>query len=105
MTEFGKQELNVTAEMKSSHTARSYPQGELRMDTYVKDVESADPGTNSQDGDLIKDRLRKRAWIKNHLDVLLLHVAYHRNNKEEISLPAETLFQVGDEEGSHEIAK
>lgn len=71
---------------------------------YAGSVRQVEVGHNSQ-GDILtpKDRIARRKWIKDRLDVLLVHVSYHRTNKEELGLTAEPLWEVGSEGGSRPL--
>jgi hypothetical protein len=61
-------------------------------------------GHNSQNDTLTaKERIARRKWIRDRLNVLLVHVTYHRSNGEDLMLPAEPLWEVGSEAGSRPL--
>lgn len=73
------------------------------MDTDAKIAMTLEAGLPLPSSTLAEERINKRKWIRDHLELLLKHAHYHKAHKEQILLPGEVLLRVGDEEGKHEI--
>lgn len=69
------------------------------MGTSVDRVRQKEVGPNLPNATSVTELLSKRRWIKETISVLLTHVTYHRNHKEEFSLPKSTVLKVGESDG------
>lgn len=73
------------------------------MDTDAKTAKTAEAGLPLRSSTLTEDRINKRKWVRDRLELLLKHAHYHKAHKEQLLLPGEVILKVGDEEGTYEI--